>query len=101
MRGSARWTAELPSHRREFVHTCDGAVSQAGQDVTKVGSRIDLQASAGLENRDDGRDHRPGLFAPDMHPVFAAERQGPDRVLDNVVVDLNAAVPQKHAQSFP
>jgi len=49
----------------------DGPGGKFRQDVVEVFAQVDLEAFAGLHDREDGRDFRTGFWASDMQPVLA------------------------------
>jgi hypothetical protein len=69
-----------------------GQEGSLGQDVVEVFAQIDLEAFAGLHDREDGRDFRTGFFASDMQPVSTAEREGTHGILAEILIDLDAAI---------
>lgn len=72
-----------------------------GDDVDKVGFGVDVVQLAGGDERGQ---HRPVLGAAvgiGEEVVLAAERQGADGALDDVGVDLDAAVVEEEAEPVP
>ena len=65
---------------------------QAGEHVAQICLRIDASAAAGFDDREQDRAALPGLRFADKQPVLLADGRWPDRVLDGVIVDLNASV---------
>ena len=61
----------FPVQRREDGDVVDGPGGQLRQDVVEVFAQIDLEALAGLHDREDGSDFGTGFLASDMQPVFA------------------------------
>ena len=77
------------------------ALDDAGDDVGEIGVGLDADQLAGLDERGD---HGPVLgttVGAGEQCILASEGKGPDAALDNVVVDLNAAVVEEQAQSLP
>ena len=61
----------FPVQRGEGGDVVDGPGGELRQNVVEVFAQIDLEAFAGLHDREDGRDFWTGFLASDMQPVFA------------------------------
>lgn len=73
-----------------------GQVRQAGEHIAQVGIRFDATAPATF---DDGVNYCAacaGVGFPDEQPVLFSKRRGPDRVFDEIVVELDTAIDQEH-----
>src|SRR5262245_14031597 len=74
---------------------------QASEDVVEVSVGIDVPTTAAL---DDGVDDRTTLASSgfaDEEPVFLSDGGWPDRILHEIIVNLDPAVPQVNVQSAP
>src|SRR5258708_39301400 len=92
MRSGLDDLASLPGPWQEFVETIDRmSVDHAREHVAEIGVRFDAVQLAGCDQR---ADHGPALAAAVAtceEMVFAPERDGTDRALDQVRVELDAA----------
>ena len=77
------------------------AVDDAGDDVGEVGVRLDAVELAGLDERGDDGPMLGAAVGAGEQRVLAVEGEGPDGALDDVVVDLDAAVVEEPAQTLP
>ena len=74
---------------------------ELGQNAGEVGVGIDIDELAGGDQRGD---HRPVLGAavgPGEQMALAAERDRPDGALDDVAVELDAAVVEEAGSALP
>ena len=76
------------------------AVDEAGQGVGEPGVRVDAVELTGLDQRGDDRPVGAALVAARKERVLAIERDGPDRALDGVAVDLDAAVVEEEHETL-
>jgi len=71
----------------ESVDAWDGAIDKAWQGDGEILAHGQTEPAAALDDVEDGRDLGAGLFAAQMDPVLAADRQGRieffARLLDN------------------
>ena len=67
---------------------------QAGEDVFEVVTRVDPEAAAVFDEGVEDGGFLAGVLGSDEEPVLGSELGGADGVLDEVVVDLDAAVCQ-------
>ena len=77
------------------------AVDDAGDDVGEIAVRLDADQLAGLDERGD---HGPMLgtaVGAGEQGILAVEGQRTDGALDDVVVDLDAAVVEEQAKALP
>jgi hypothetical protein len=97
---SAGWDAKRPGH--EVVDLRVGmTIDDLRQRVGDVGLRIDAVELACFDER---RDRRPVLAATiptREESVLAVERHGPDGSLDDVGVNLDAAVVNELREALP
>lgn len=78
-----------------------GQRRKAGEDVPEVGIGIEATAAAAFDDGvEDGAAVARGV-RPDEEPVLFAQGGGPDRIFDEVVVDLHPAVPEIHGEGGP
>ena len=91
-----------PVPRQEIVETAHGvAIGHALEDVLEVGEWLDVVELCG---GDEGADSSPAdatTVGASEEMVFTAERDRPDRALDWIVVELDAAVIDKAAEGLP
>ena len=64
----------------------------SGEQALDILEWVDAGPPAGFHYREADRASLPGLGGPDEEPVLLADRSRSDRVLDLVVVCLDAAV---------
>ena len=62
----------FPSRGCQFGDLGDGPIAQLGQDVIEVLAQINVQATAGFDDRGNGGDFRSGLLTANVQPVFVA-----------------------------
>ena len=77
------------------------AVDDPGEDVGEVGERIDAVQLAGLDQRGDGGPMLGAAVGAGEQRILAVERDRADGALDDVVVDLDAAVVEEAGQALP
>ena len=91
----------LPSGGRQFGDPVDGPAAELGQYLGQVFPQVDVQATAGFNDRRDGRHFRPGFRTPKVQPVLAAKGQWAHATFAPVVVDLHQPVLQIDFQPAP
>jgi hypothetical protein len=69
---------------RKFSETLDGSVGETGEHMSQVFADGHAETSAALDDGEDGGDFWAGLFAADMQPVLAPDRDGAHGVLGEV-----------------
>ena len=74
---------------------------QTGEDVAKVGVRINAAATAGFDDGVDDRSALTGSGFADEQPVFLANGGWSNGIFHEVIIDLHSAVFQEHAQCWP
>ncbi len=93
---------DLPGPWRELTEAAvEVAGDQPGQDIFQVSGGVHAVEFAAL---DQGRKDRPVFSAfvgAGEQGVLAVERQRPDGALDDVVVELDAAVVEEPGQPGP
>ena len=77
------------------------AVDDPGDDVGEIGLRVDAVELAGLDQRSDDGPVLGAAVGAGEQSVLAIERDRPDGALDDVVVDLDAAVVEEARQALP
>ncbi len=70
-------------------------------DVGEVGVRFDADKFAGLDQRGDDGPMLAAAVGAREERVFAIQGDRPDRALDDVGVDLDAAVVEEAGQALP
>src|SRR5687768_11752260 len=76
-------------------------MGQAGEDVAEVAVGIEAAATAAFDERiNDGAAFAGSGFA-DEEPVFLSDGGGANGILDQIIVDLDATVPQVNLQGAP
>jgi hypothetical protein len=84
----------VSSFRQDVVDLAGGHGGRSGEDVSQVIEGIDCAAAAAREDGvDDGASPACVWMAEEL-PAAATYGCGPDRVLDKILVDFKAAVPQ-------
>lgn len=73
------------------------AVDGHGDDVCQIGVRIDALEPAGLDKGGDAGPVPGTAVRTGEEGILPRHRQRADRALDDVIVDLDAAVAQKGA----
>ena len=90
------------SPRQEFVEAAVGVtVDDAGDDVGQVSIRFDANQRAGLDERGDHRPMFGTAVGAGEQGILSGQCKGVDGALDDVVVDLDAAVLEEQTQSLP
>lgn len=89
--------SHLPNRRElcEWQQGVDVAVlggGQSGKDVGEPGVRFKAVGLGGGKQAHDGCSTPPGGFGAGEEPVLATDGNGPDGILDGVVVDRPGAV---------
>ena len=82
----------LPAPREQLVEPLGRVGGDAREQVAQVGLRIEAVELGGLDQGVDRRRPQAAVIGAGEQPVLAAERDGPDRPLGGVVVDLQTAV---------
>ena len=77
------------------------AVDDLGENVSHVCLRIDAAELAGLDERGDDRPVLGAAIGTSEESVFSIERNGADRALDDIGVDLDTSVVDEARQSVP
>src|SRR5690606_3570847 len=89
-----------PGHK--FAHGVLGmAIGEPGKRFGQPAVRVDSIEFAALDKRGD---HRPVVAAfvrTGEQSILPVEREGTDRTLDNVAVDVDAAIAQEAGQAIP
>ena len=67
-------TCGLPSGGSQLSHSGDGPIAEFGEDIAQVLAKLDVQATAGFDDGDDGSDLWSGAFVAEMKPVFPVMR---------------------------
>ena len=80
-----------PGFGREIFDLPVGHRRQAGEDVPEIGERIEAAPSAALDDGVDDGAAGARLGFADEEPVLLSDSGGTNGVLDQVVVDLQAA----------
>ena len=91
----------LPRGGRQFGHAVDGPLAQSGEHVVEMLAQMNVQASAGLDDRGDGRHLGAGLFAADMQPVFPAQHNRPQAGFAPIIIRRHPAIRQIDFQPAP
>lgn len=73
---------------------------ETGEDVAEVGVGIDVSAAAAFDDGVDDRAALAGTCFADEEPVFLAEGGRADGILHEVIVDLDASVPQVNSSRY-
>ena len=90
-----------PDGGSDFGALLIGQVWEAGENLTQVGVGIELPAAAAFDDGvDDGAALAGSGFA-DEEPVFLSDCRWPDGILDQIIIDLDAAVAQIDLQRAP
>ena len=79
----------------------DGAVSQAGQDVSQVVADGDFEPAATFDHRQNCRHASSRLLASYMDPIFPAKSYRAHGVFGQVIAQFQLRVLQEELQSFP
>ena len=79
----------------------EGYIREPRQGVGEVIAYRDFEATTAFDHRDDCGYARSGLFAPDVDPVFSANRNGPHRILGEVGAELQFGVIEEADQPVP
>ncbi len=74
---------------------------QAGENVPEVSVRINAAATAVLHHGVKDGAAFSGIGFANEEPVLLPNGCGPDRILDQVIIDLNATFGQEHLQGDP
>src|SRR5436190_18768839 len=90
----------FPVCGKQTIEIADGGMGQAAQDVGEVVVGIDASASAAAQQGVEDGAAPTCAGMSDEEPAFAADGGGPDRVFDQVVVDLKTAVFEISGQSI-
>lgn len=90
-----------PSRRDDRGHLLVGQVGQSGEHVAEVGVGLDATPTAAFDDGVNDRATFAGVGFADEQPVLFSQGSGPDRVFDQIVVGLDAAVVQEHLQRRP
>src|SRR5580658_520277 len=90
-----------PSLGSDLWYLMVGHSRQPGKDVAQIGVWIDASAAAGLDNGVDDCSALTGSGFSDEEPVLLADGGGANGVFDQVVIDLQPAIFQKHGQCGP
>jgi hypothetical protein len=77
------------------------AIDHAAEHVAQIGVGLDAVELAGLDEARHGRPTRATAIGAGEEVVLAAERDGPDRALDRVGVEVDATVIQEAAERIP
>jgi hypothetical protein len=84
--------------REQFFDLVDRMVGDAGEDVAKIGFRVETVELCSFDERQDRRGTLATLVRSCEQPILAAERDRPDRPLGGIVVDLDGAVVEEAAE---
>src|ERR1700687_5301054 len=91
-----------PGPGQEFVQTRSRPkIDQLGEDVGQVGLRLDAAELAGLDQRSDAGPILRALIMPREQRVLAVEDKRADASLDDVGVELDAAVVEEPREPVP
>jgi len=91
-----------PGPGHEFVQTGGRPeIDQLGEDVGQIGLRLDAAELAGLNQRSDAGPILCALIMPRKQRVFAIEDKRTDASLDDICVELNAAVVEEPREPVP
>ncbi len=90
-----------PGLGREPMHRLVRLGEQAFEDVRQIRLGIDALPVAVADERVERGGTVSGGWIAHEQPVLLADRAGADRVFNEVVVDLHAAMAQEHAQLVP
>src|SRR5882762_9645914 len=77
------------------------AVDDAGDDVGQVGVRLEANQLAGLDERSDHGPMFGTAVGAGEQGILSGQCKGTDAALDDVIVDLDAAVVEEQAQPLP
>src|SRR5260370_34769424 len=91
-----------PGPRHELVETRGRPeIDQPGQHVAEIGLRIDAMELAGLDERSDAGPVLRALIVARKQRVLAIEHERPDAALDDVGVELDAALVEEAGEPAP
>jgi len=62
---------------------------QARQNVIQIGVGFDAMAPAAFNDRVDDRTALTGIGSTEKQPIFLSKSSWPDRILDQVIIDLD------------
>ena len=96
-----RWLRLGPGFGGHVLDLLVGQRGQAREHLAQVGLWVDASAAAGFDDRVEDGAAVPGFGFADEQPVLLADGRRPDGVLDGVVVDLDSAVFEIHAEHGP
>ena len=83
---------ELPFPRQQFVQSRCGKIGDAGEDVGEPGLRVNVVELGGGEEGAYGCPSGAAAVGACEQMVLTTERDRPDCALDDIGVDLDAAV---------
>ena len=81
-----------PGGGNDFGDLAVGHVGQPGEHISQISIRIDAATTAALDDRVEDRASLSGGGLSDEELVFLFDSSGPDCVLDQIIVDLDATV---------
>jgi hypothetical protein len=90
-----------PRLGQEGGNVVDRPGGKLRQDVAEVFAQVDLEAFAGLHEREDGCDFWTSFLASDMQPVLATNGQATHGILAEVLIDLDATILEVDLQARP
>ncbi len=67
-------TGGFPGGGSQLNDAGDGPIGEFGEDIAQVLAKLDVQATAGFDDGDDGSDLWSGAFVAEMKPVFPVMR---------------------------
>jgi len=79
----------------------DGAIGQGGQYVGKILTNGNAQFVAALDDAEDSGDLGSGLFASQVQPIAAADRNGAHRIFLLVCGQLDDGMVEEASQFRP
>src|SRR5882672_10889044 len=90
------------SERQQLVDALDRmACDDLGEYVAQIGLRIDAVHLAGFDERGNDRPVLATAVGAGEEVVLAAERDRTDRTLDDIGIDLDAAVIEEAGKALP
>lgn len=91
-----------PGPRHEFVQTRGGPeIDKSGEDVGQISLRLDAAELAGFDQRSDAGPVLRALIMPREQRILAVEDKRTDASLDDIIVELDAAVVEEPRQTIP
>ena len=86
---------------QQLGHAADGVVGDAAEDLSQIGFGVEAIQFGGLDEAIDGGGPLTARVRSGEQPVLPAQRHGPDRALDRIVVYRDGAVVDVAGQRGP